>query len=268
MKDFITIEHTYEDITHTIYKKGTGRGVIIIHELPGMVKECVNFARRISTEGFTVYLPLLFDQPDIPFSTIKTLENLTRLCIHKEFSLWENNRTSPIVEWLKSLSRLAHAECGGTGVGAIGMCLTGGFAIPMLVEPSLMAPVLSQPSLPLLPDSKGRKSLGCSDKDYAGACRRIKKEQIQVRGYKFSHDVLSDNQKFDTLQADLGELFVGMTIDSGLFNSHHIPIYSHSVFTVHYNDAEGHPTQEAYKTLIQYFKDRLYSNQNGFSRLS
>ena len=76
-------------------------------------------------------------------------EMLKGICIRREFSVWATNRSSPIVDWLRALSREMHTQCGGNGVGAVGMCFTGNFALAMMTEPAVVAPVLSQPSLPL-----------------------------------------------------------------------------------------------------------------------
>lgn len=38
-------------------------------------------------------------------------------------------QTSPVIAWLRALAKSLHAEVGGVGVGAIGMCFSGGFAL-------------------------------------------------------------------------------------------------------------------------------------------
>ena len=60
----------------------------------------------------------------------------------------EAARDLPIADWLRALASDLHAELGGPGVGALGMCFTGGFALAMMVDDSVAAPVLAQPSLP------------------------------------------------------------------------------------------------------------------------
>jgi dienelactone hydrolase len=97
----------------------------------------------------TVYLPSLFGEPGRPASYPYVLGSIaTVLCVRREFALWSANRSSPIIDWLRALARRAHKECGGWGVGAIGLCLTGGFAIAMMTEPKVIAPALAEPSLP------------------------------------------------------------------------------------------------------------------------
>lgn len=261
MEDFENFTHTENGITHTVYKKGKGPGIIIMHELPGMILECVEFARKISDAGYTVYLPLFFGEPGekntIPSLAFATAKYFAELCVSKEFAIFSAGKTSPIVDWLKGLCRLAHKECGYGGVGAIGMCLTGGFAIPMLVEPSLMAPVLSQPSLPIGAAGEAKKSLGCSDADFQKACLRAKTEKIPVLGFKFTHDILAANEKFDNLKSELGDLFIENRIDSGPNNPDRYPLYAHSVFTVNYNTGESSPTGLAFRQLLDFFQERL-----------
>ena len=108
-----------------VYKKGSGAAVILMHELPGMIPECVDLARRLA-KNFTVYLPLLFGEPDRSLSLPKMAEYTAQLCISKEFYCFAKNQSSPITEWLKELCQEAKKECGGKGVGVIGICLTGG----------------------------------------------------------------------------------------------------------------------------------------------
>ncbi|MCB1179148.1 MAG: dienelactone hydrolase family protein [Leptospiraceae bacterium] len=255
MNDFLEFEFSHKNISHKVFKKGNGPGIIIIHELPGMVKECVNFARNLEKEGFTVYLPLLFGEPNKELDVIDTIKLFRKVCISKEFDLFSNNKTSPVVEFLKGLCKFAKEETSSKGVGAIGMCLTGGFVIPMVVESSLLAPVLSQPSLPLNP--LFRNEIGCSKEDYETACSRIKKEKIKVLGFKFSEDILSHNDKFKKLETDLMNNFEGDIIDSSLGNSHKIPFYAHAVFTKDFVEQKDHPTYNAYLKLISYFKEKL-----------
>lgn len=257
MQDFSQFTFHYQDIEHPVYKKGSGPGVIIMHEMPGMITECVNFGRRLAREGFTVYLPLLFGKENIPYSVATTLVHTAGLCISREFHLLAHNKTSPIIEWLKALCRQAHQQCGFGGVGAIGMCLTGGFAIPMLVEPALMAAALSQPSLPLGFDRASKLSPGCSRQDFEHVCQRVQQENIPVLGFRFSHDIISPDEKFQYLEEHLGENFRATRIDSAPGNPHNNPADAHAVFTVHFQNQQNHPTAQALQTLIDYYKQRL-----------
>ena len=94
--------------------------------------------------GFRVYAPILFGLPDAGNIEKPTLVRILSLCVSREFTLLAANKSSPVT----ALGRLAHQECDGRGVGAIGMCLTGGFALSMALDPVVLAPLLAQPGLP------------------------------------------------------------------------------------------------------------------------
>ena len=140
-------EFTHEDITKTVYRRGSGPGVIIITEVPGIHPGVIEFANILVDDGFTVLLPELFGTTGKPVSGGYAVATMLKLCISREFKLLAAHESSPITSWLRGLTRTLHAELGGPGVGAVGMCLTGNFALSMAVEPALMAPVLSQPCL-------------------------------------------------------------------------------------------------------------------------
>src|SRR5208337_2808036 len=155
LADYVKLNFTEGPWTRSVYRRGSGPAVIIIHETPGLHPLVIRFADRIVAAGMTVFLPVLFGEPGRPVTTDHALRiMLSNICISRELSVWFTGKSSPIVEWLRALARKAHAECGGRGVGAIGMCFTGGFALAMMTEPSVVAPVLSQPSLPAAAMSK------------------------------------------------------------------------------------------------------------------
>src|SRR6201996_8936242 len=142
-------EFTAGPWTRPVYRKGAGPAVIVIHEMPGLHPLVVRFADRVAEARMTVFCPSLFGEPGRPVSRGYALTTmLGAICIRREFNVWSTDKSSPIVDWLRALARKAHAECGGKGVGAVGMCFTGGFALAMMTEPSVVAPVLSQPSMP------------------------------------------------------------------------------------------------------------------------
>src|SRR5581483_8959151 len=148
--------------TRPVYRRGAGPAVIVIHEMPGLHPLVLRFASRVADAGMTVFCPHLFGEagkPPRPLNALGTM--LKGICIRREFDVWATDRSSPIVDWLRALARQAHGECGGRGVGAVGMCFTGGFALAMMTEPAVVAPVLSQPSMPAV--SGSRKRAGQTD---------------------------------------------------------------------------------------------------------
>ena len=147
---FERFDFTDGPLTRPVWRRGAGPAVIIIHEIPGLHPLVLRFASRVAAAGMTVFCPSLFGEPGRKVSVGYALGVMAKaICIHREFNVWATDRSSPIVDWLRALARQAHGECGGAGVGAVGMCFTGGFALAMMTEPAVVAPVLSQPSLPL-----------------------------------------------------------------------------------------------------------------------
>jgi dienelactone hydrolase len=136
--------------TRPVWRRGSGPAVIIIHEIPGLHPLVVRFADHVAAAGMTVFCPSLFGDAGREVTPgYATWSTLKTLCIRREFNAWAKDRSSPVVDWLRALAAHVHAECGGKGVGAVGMCFTGNFALAMMTEPSVVAPVLSQPSLPI-----------------------------------------------------------------------------------------------------------------------
>ncbi len=167
LDDFVAHEVTYDAERRTVFRKGEGPAVIVISEIPGITPAVADFARRVVDLGCTVAMPSLFGEPGRPMSTPYAVQSLAGACVSKEFATLAAGRTSPVTVWLRHLARDLHDELGGPGVGVVGMCLTGGFALAMMVDDEVVAPVLSQPSLPF-PVGKGRKrDLGISVEDLA-----------------------------------------------------------------------------------------------------
>ena len=121
----------------------TGPAVIVIHEVYGFTPTLARFCRWVCDAGFRVYAPVLFGSPISGNAEKPALGRILSLCISREFTLLASNKASPVTEWLRALARLAHQECGGRGVGAIGMCLTGGFALSIALDPVVLAPILN-----------------------------------------------------------------------------------------------------------------------------
>ena len=180
--------------THDVYRIGHGPAVIVIHEVPGITPLVAAFGRRIAHRSMTAVLPDLFGTPGRPVSIGYAMTTMARACVRREFTVLATNKTSPVVEYLRALASNEHERCGGPGVGAVGMCLTGGFALAMSVDTTVVAPVLSQPSLPLPVGAKRRQSLGLSDADLHVVKRRVD-EDLCVMGLRFSGDKKSSSPK-------------------------------------------------------------------------
>jgi dienelactone hydrolase len=254
--DLSCSDATYEGRTHPVFRGGSGPAVIVIHEIPGLHPGVVAFGRRLIAAGMTVYLPSLFGEPGREVTGGYIFRGISRACVSSEFATWATRRTSPIVGWLRALARDAHAACGGPGVGAVGMCLTGGFALAMMVDATTVAPVLSQPSLPFPVSGRHRRDIGVSDADLVQIKARCA-AGTPVMGLRFTGDRTSPGDRFARLREELGDKFIGIEIDSRPGNPHGIRRNAHSVLTTDLVDREGHPTRAALDRVLELFRTRL-----------
>jgi dienelactone hydrolase len=244
----------HDGATRTVYRKGSGPGVVVMSEMPGITPNVIAFADRLVDAGFTVAMPYLFGEtgrgPSVPY----VLKSMTQGCVSREFSNWALDRTSPIIDWLRALARDLHEKCGGPGVGAIGMCFTGGFALAMAVDDTMMAPVLSQPSLPFAAGKARKRALGLSDADLARVAAR---EELCVMAMRFTGDPAVPAERFQHLREVFGDRLIAIEIDSSKGNAHGFPRAAHSVVTEHLVDEPGNPTKEALDQVLAFFKERL-----------
>lgn len=189
-----------------VYHRGAGPGVILMHELPGMGRECVALADRFVDEGFTVFLPLFFGAAgEDAHSGLAIGVTAARVCLMREFRCFAKRESSPVTTWLRALAREVRARCGGPGVGAVGMCFTGGFVLSMMIEPDVVAPVACQPSLPLNPpgpdDGAWRSELGISPQDLADA-RRRHEAGVPLLGLRFATDEVCPRERMDRMERE------------------------------------------------------------------
>ena len=244
-------------INHDIYRYGSGPAVIVISEIPGITPNVVRFARRVADRGLTVVLPHLFGTPGKEPSGRYAMETLTRLCISKEFSGMAMGHATPVVAWLRALATAEHARCGGPGVGVVGMCYTGGFGLAMAVDDTVLAPVLSQPSLPFPVGAARRRDIQLSAADWTRVQGRARDEGLCVMGLRFTGDKAVPAERFAMLRDKLGDRFIAIELDSAPGNPHGHPRAAHSVLTEHLQDGEGTPTREAQDRVLDFFADRL-----------
>jgi len=255
LSDFSTRAFTWDGKTRTVYEKGDGPAVLVMHEVPGITPEVADFARRVADEGYRVSMPTLFGVPGAPFSMGATARELVRACISREFHVLALRRQSPITDWLRALLRDLHARHGGRGVGAIGMCLTGNFALALMVEPALMAPVLSQPSLPFGCSPWHRRDLHIDDEVLAVVKQRARTD-CPVLGLRFRSDPMVPGARFERLHEELGDGFMDVTLDlRGHPTTAPVP---HSVVTTELReDLPDHPTNRALQAVLELFARQL-----------
>jgi dienelactone hydrolase len=248
-----------DDITRTVHVAGSGPGVIVMTEMPGISPQVARFARWVRDAGFTVYMPSLFGRDGAVPASEEGMQVFRRACVSAEFRAMAANRSSPVTRWLMTLARLAHGECGGKGVGAIGMCFTGNFALTMMLEPAMLAPVLAQPSLPLN-DPAGLES---APDELAAVRQRLERENLSVLAYRFEGDQICRAERFAAYAEALGSRFVARVLpdsaanaDVAPFFARHVP-FPHSVVTQHLVDAAGQPTIAARDEILSFFAHRL-----------
>ena len=238
-----------------VYRKGEGPAVIIIHEMPNLHPLVVRFADHVAAAGMTVFLPSLFGEDGrTPTKAYALGQMIQGICIRREFNVWANGKSSPIVDWLRALARKAHAECGGKGVGAVGMCFTGGFALAMMTEPSVVAPVLSQPSMPL--GRKGAAMIDATAGEIACARRRFDEEGLSMIGLRFHGDGFVPDARFAALKKAFGDKFEAIELDPKDAQPG-TGMAPHSVLTLHLVDQPGSPTKLAEERVIAFFKERV-----------
>jgi hypothetical protein len=207
--------------TRDVYRRGAGPAVVVIHEVPGITPKVARFANEVVERGFTVVMPSLVGTPGKPMSQAYAAVSLAKVCVAREFVTWGLNRTSPIIAWLRALARNVHLEVGGPGVGAVGMCFSGGFALGMMVDDIMLAPVLSQPSLPLAFGRAERKGdLNLSPDDLQVVIDRAR-EGCQVLGLRYRDDI-AVGTRFDTLREVLGDAFIAIELPSTTKRDHSV----------------------------------------------
>lgn len=242
--------------THDLYRIGSGPAVIVIHEVPGVTPLVAAFGRKVAERGMTAVLPSLFGTPARLPTPSYALAEALKACVSREFTVFATNRHSPITNYLRELAAHELQSCGGPGVGAVGMCLTGGFALAMSVDESVVAPVMSQPGLPAPLGVKRKAATGLDARDLSVIKRRAE-AGLCVMGLRFTGDPGSPAERFATLRQELGANFIGVEIDSSPGNPWGYRKGAHSVLTEDYSDAEGSPTRQALEDVLAFLSVRL-----------
>jgi dienelactone hydrolase len=259
LDDFTARVLTFDDGAKTVFVSGSGPAIIVMTEMPGISPHVARFARWVRDAGFTVYVPSLFGRDGAVPTADEGAKVFRRACVSAEFRAFAGQGSSPVTLWLRKLASFAHGECGGPGVGAIGMCFTGNFALSMMLEQSMIAPVLSQPSLPLDDPS----ALESPPDELAAVRRRLEQDDLTVLAYRFAGDTICQAQRFAAYSRALGDRFDGRVLpdsaanpDVAPFFSSHVP-FPHSVVTQHLIDEAGQPTRQARDEILAFFTRRL-----------
>ncbi len=259
MSDLEQGTFTHGGTTRDVFRKGSGPAVLVIAEMPGITPKVLAFADRVVDAGFSVTLPHLFGRPGRETSgwagTVGgVLTSMVPACVSREFVVFATGRTSPVVDWLRALAAAEHERRGGPGVGAVGMCFTGGYALAMATEPALLAPVLSQPSLPM--GKKGAYGLDISREDLDVVKGRCANEDLQVLGLRFKSDRFVPAARFQFLRDELGDAFTCVELEDTDANPDAL-IKPHSVLTEHFVDEPDSATHDALDQVLDLFRRKL-----------
>src|ERR1700761_378377 len=259
LEDFLPRKITLNETTKMVHVSGSGPAVIVIPEVPGISPHVARFARGVRGAGFPVYMPSLYGRDGEPIDLEVGKAIFNRVCVSAEFRAFGAGGSSPVTKWLRALANLAHSECGGPGVGAIGMCFSGNFALSMMLEPSMLAPVLAQPALPLDDDA----GLEIAADELEAVKQRLDREDLTVMAYRFEGDRFCKAQRFAAYSQALGPRFIGRVLPDSAANKDVPEFFAkviqtpHCVVTVHLIDAAGQPTVRARDEILAFFSMRL-----------
>lgn len=252
LDDFERREVTLLGETKLVFVGGQGPAVIVMSEMPGIYAHVGRFARIVRDAGFTVWMPNLWGDPGAPVTVGYGARQMLKGCVSREFKAFAANESSPVTRWLRALAAHAHPLSGGRGVGAIGMCFTGNFALSMMLEPAMLAPVLAQPSLPIL--RAGGTHM--SPDELATVRARLECEDLTVLAYRFEGDRFCRAERFAAFEAALGPRFLGRVLPDASAKQG-TPMRPHSVVTLHLIDRAGEPTRAAVDEILAFFVKRL-----------
>ncbi|MDL9977895.1 dienelactone hydrolase family protein [Microbacterium sp. ASV49] len=249
--EFGTPERTYE-----CFEKGAGPGVVLIPEVPGITPEVLGLAEHLVESGFTVVIPSLFGTPGHASSLAYSLGTIVRLCISAEMRAFARNAHRPVTDYLRALASDLAARTPGRGVGVIGMCFTGGFALATAVEPAVLAPVMAEPAVPFPLGGARQVDPGVSPEELTALQSRTE-EGLCVLGLRFSEDATSPGARFDTLRRSLGDAFEVIELDSARGNPDGYSRGAHSVLTREVRTDPPNSAFAARERTVQFLRERL-----------
>ncbi|PSL05971.1 dienelactone hydrolase [Haloactinopolyspora alba] len=244
-------------VTHDVYEKGTGPGVVLLPEIPGITPQVVALGEHLVSQGFTVAMPSLFGEPGEPASPGRAAKVVARLCVATEFHAFATNTRRPIANYLRALARDLDARTPGPGVGIIGMCFTGGFALAAAVDSAVIAPVISQPAVPFPIGKERRRDPGVAAAELETVARRAARSRLCVLGLRFSEDRGCHRDRFAALRDRLGDAFEVIELDSAPGNDDGFSRNAHSVLTGELRERPGHSAMAARDRVVGFLRERL-----------
>jgi dienelactone hydrolase len=250
-------------LTYDCFEKGAGPGVVLIPEVPGITPQVLGLAEHLVDEGFTVVIPSPFGVPGKPRTTGYTLRVIARLCVSNEFRAFATNAHRPITDYLRAVAADLAARTPGRGVGVIGMCFTGGFALAAAVDDSVLASILSQPAVPFPVGRARQLDAGLSAAEFNRVAERANAGDVCAIGLRFSEDSNAPRARFDTIKARLGEAFEIIELDSSAGNVGGFSKAAHSVLTGEVREVAGNPALAARARVVEFLRERIGQSVGG-----
>ena len=253
-------------IAHPVYFAGDDREppVLLLPEIAGFSPGLLLFAERLIDARFRVFVPWLFG----PFGIRAPLRNAIRLCVSREFANLRAGVSSPVTTWLRALAAHISQNSAGARMGAIGMCLTGAFAIPLVIDPHVAAAVAAQPSVPLSPlftafgigSEKKLSRLNVSDAEISEARARLDAGVASLLSVRCRADRICPRAKIERLQR---EFPTGLEVrEYGEVDERNsIGERPHATFTKEYrlapNASANHHSRRAFADLVAFLNAHL-----------
>ena len=246
-------EQTFGDgmYSHAVYSKGKGPVVIVMHELPGMDMYAVRFANRLVDHGFEVHMPLLFGHALVHSPNL----NYARLCINKEFANLKANTSAPVCDWVRALANHLGEGKSGRNIGVIGMCVTGAFAIPVIIDSKVKTVIVSQPAIPVsmtyyltkMGEGSWMEKLNITDADLNNAAATARQENLHLIVQRFKEDRRCPPSRARRIASAFGD-------NASLCEYDRPRPYAdkpHALMTIEYDEAECSPENSTRVALAQ-----------------
>ena len=125
------------------------------------------------------------------------------------------------------------------------------------VSSMVIAPVLSQPSLPFGPTANQRHNIDLAPEELAIVADRCAREGMRVIGLRFRGDPLVPEERFAFLRERLGDAFVGIELEQADGHPGGPLPKHHSVLTADLIDEPGEPTRAALDQVLELFRTKL-----------
>ena len=208
-------------VAHDVYRKGNGPAVIVLTEMPGISPQVLGFADRLVALGCSVGAAGSVRQgrarsaraQRVAARRSTALASVLEVCVSREFTLFATGRSSPVVDWLRAWRRTSTRVAAGRASAWSACASPAASRWRWRPTPRVLAPVLSQPSLPFAvtaaPQARDRLQRG-----RARARReRCASEGLRVLGLRFKGDPLVPAERFAFLRERLGDGFVAIELD-------------------------------------------------------